>query len=87
MLYGQSAGAINTYTVATLPQAKSLISSAIMESGAGTDIPTLAEAQRFYEFYATQLNCSISDVGVLCACSLALGRETKRNETTKAPEC
>ncbi len=64
MLYGQSAGAIDTYAIATLPQAKSLINTAIMESGAGTDIPTTAEAQKFYEFFAAQLNCSSSDASL-----------------------
>ena len=62
MLYGQSAGAIDTFTIATLSQAPSLFQAAVMESGGGVDIPTIAEAQSLYKYYATQLNCSISDV-------------------------
>ena len=40
MLYGQSAGAINVYEVAVLPQAPKLMLAAAMESGAGRDLPT-----------------------------------------------
>ncbi|KAH8895930.1 alpha/beta-hydrolase [Thozetella sp. PMI_491] len=65
LLYGQSAGAENSFTIATLPQAPSLISSVILESGAGRDTETIAEAQKFYEFYASQLNCSKSDLACL----------------------
>lgn len=80
MLYGQSAGAFNAWTITTLPQAKSLFRSAVLESGAGVEFPTLNETKEYYEYYVKQLNCSVSDVrpprsftsednsNVLCAC-------------------
>ncbi|KAH8648634.1 Carboxylesterase [Xylariales sp. PMI_506] len=79
MLYGQSAGAIDAYTVATLPQAKSLINTAIFESGAGTDLPTMASTQRLYEYIATQLNCSTSDAACLRSISPEQMNDTVNN--------
>ncbi len=85
MLYGQSAGGTNTFTISTLPQAPSLISSAIIQSGSGRDLSTIAEVQKFYEFYASQLNCSKTDVSIShllnsiphCFLSVAVGRHVR----------
>ncbi|KAH8684052.1 Carboxylesterase [Ilyonectria robusta] len=61
VLFGQSAGGDDTFTVSTLPEAKSLISAAILESGGGQDLTSKSLAQYCGESYATTLNCSIHD--------------------------
>lgn len=67
LLHGQSAGATDTFTIATLPQAPRLISAAIMESGGGRDAPLYDSMQTLGQSYAQSLNCSVSDV----SCSLS----------------
>ena len=62
LLFGQSAGATNTFIVSTLPQARSLISAAVSESGAGLDLATNAVVQSVGASYAKSLNCSVNDV-------------------------
>ena len=62
LLFGQSAGAKNTFIVSTLPQARSLINAAVSESGGVRDIATSAVVQQVGESYARSLNCSVSDV-------------------------
>jgi len=62
LLFGQSAGATNTFIVSTLPQAKSLISVAISESGGGRDLATSAEMQPIGASFASSLGCSSKDV-------------------------
>ena len=61
-MFGQSAGAFNTFVLASLPQAPSLMRAAIMESGGGIDFATTAEAEKYDEQFVTKLNCSLSDV-------------------------
>jgi carboxylesterase type B len=48
--------------VSTLPQAKSLISVAISESGGGRDLATSAEMQPIGASFASSLGCSSKDV-------------------------
>ena len=62
VLHGQSAGAIDTFTIATLPQAPTLFKSAIMESGGGRDIAINDTAQAVGQGFAQGLNCSATDV-------------------------
>ena len=62
MLHGQSAGATDTFTIATLPQAARLISAAILESGGGREAPLNNSMQTLGQSYAQHLNCSVSDV-------------------------
>lgn len=62
LLFGQSAGSINTFTISTLPQATSLISAAITESGGGRDTALNASVQALGMAYASSLNCGDSDV-------------------------
>lgn len=62
LLFGQSAGAINTFIIATLPQAPGLINSAISESGGGRDVQLNATVQMIAESYAMSLGCGLSDV-------------------------
>ncbi len=63
LLFGESAGATNTFIVSTLPEARSLIRAAVSESGGGRDVATNAFAQALGASYASCLNCSVSDVG------------------------
>lgn len=62
VLFGQSAGAIDTFTIATLDQAPKLINAAIMESGGGNDYATTAEAEAYGQEYVMSLGCKIDDV-------------------------
>jgi carboxylesterase type B len=64
MLFGQSAGATNVFIISSLPQATSLISSAISESGGGRDLATNAVLQSVGTAFATSLNCSVTDVRI-----------------------
>lgn len=61
-MFGQSAGALNTFIISTLPQATSLISSAIYESGYGPQIATSDKVNDIGTKYAAALNCSGTDV-------------------------
>jgi len=58
MLFGQSAGAMDTYVIGTLPQAPSLIKSGIAESGGGAALPLNSSANAFGAEFASGLNCS-----------------------------
>ena len=62
MLFGQSAGATNAFIISTLPQAKSLISSAISESGGGRDLAPNSTLQAVGASFAASLNCAVTDV-------------------------
>ncbi len=70
MLFGQSAGADNTFIVSTLPEAKELITSVILESGGGQDMTPYDVAQHTGASYAEALKCNSSDVSLeplICA--------------------
>jgi carboxylesterase type B len=58
LMFGQSAGAINTFIIATLPQAPSLMNAAITESGGGRDVELNSSAQSLGASYAAALGCS-----------------------------
>ena len=58
MLFGESAGASDTYVISTLPQAPSLIQAGISESGGGRAFPGADAANAFGEQWANSLNCS-----------------------------
>lgn len=64
MLHGQSAGARDAFTLATLSEASELFSSAIFESGAGRETTTCSNAQRIGQSFAAALNCSADDVSL-----------------------
>ena len=64
LLFGQSAGAGNTFAIASLHEAKDLIAAAAAKSGAGQFITPLEIAQEVGGSYATALNCSKSDVSI-----------------------
>ncbi|KAK2612594.1 hypothetical protein QQS21_001366 [Conoideocrella luteorostrata] len=65
MLFGQSAGGDGTFVLSTLPQAKSLISAAVMQSGGGLDLVPYETAQIAGASYAEALNCSRTDLACL----------------------
>ncbi|KAK4944042.1 hypothetical protein LTR10_016563 [Elasticomyces elasticus] len=65
LLHGQSAGAVNTFTIATLPQAPKLISAAISESLGGKDAPLNTTAYYLGTAFAQALNCSSSNTTCL----------------------
>ena len=71
LLHGQSAGAYNTFTVATLPQAPKLMAAAIMESGGGRDSAPYEIEPKVGASYAQGLNCSTSDAACLRRASVA----------------
>lgn len=63
-MFGQSAGATNVFIISTLPQAKSLVSAVISESGGGRDLAPSSVLQNISASYAASLNCSVTDVCV-----------------------
>ncbi|CAJ2511983.1 Uu.00g076080.m01.CDS01 [Anthostomella pinea] len=71
LLFGQSAGATDTYTIATLEQAPKLMRAAAMESGGGRDLATVEEAQTVHGVFANALNCSTTDISCFRAASPA----------------
>lgn len=62
VLFGQSAGAFNTFAIATMDEAPHLINAAIMESGGGSDFATVAEAQPWNDLFLAGLGCQPSNV-------------------------
>lgn len=64
LLFGQSAGSVNVYNIATLPQAPTLFKAAISESGGGRDAPLKDGANALGVSYAKALGCDVSDVGL-----------------------
>ncbi|CAL5865911.1 uncharacterized protein PFLUO_LOCUS117 [Penicillium psychrofluorescens] len=65
LLYGQSSGAEDSFIIASLPQAPSLINSVIMESGAGKKLLYNSTIQSVGKSYAQTLNCSPDDKACL----------------------
>lgn len=65
MLHGQSAGAFNSFIVATLPQAPKLIKAAVFQSSGGRDQPLKPLAQFLGQSYAKGLDCGTSDINCL----------------------
>jgi acetyl esterase/lipase len=65
MMFGQSAGADNTFTITTLPQSKGLISAAVTESGGGQFMLPPEIADQVGAEFAKSLNCSTSDASLI----------------------
>lgn len=65
LLFGQSAGSFNTFTIATMDEAPDLIRAAIMESGGGSDFASVVEAQPWNELFVTTLGCQPSNASDL----------------------
>ncbi|KAK4696199.1 hypothetical protein P7C71_g1679, partial [Lecanoromycetidae sp. Uapishka_2] len=62
LLFGQSAGADNTFVISTLPQASTLMKAAITESGGGRDTALNAKVQSMGLTYAKSVGCGSSDI-------------------------
>ena len=69
MLFGQSAGAINAYIISTLPEAPSLINSAISESLVLPSLVDRSSVQKAAASYAKVLKCDVGDVSTISAVS------------------
>ncbi|KAH8883118.1 alpha/beta-hydrolase [Thozetella sp. PMI_491] len=69
LVFGESAGARNTFALATLPQAPKLMRAAIMESGGGKDYPSISNVQSWQSNFLVSLNCNTSDISCLRAAS------------------
>ncbi|ETS85710.1 hypothetical protein PFICI_03735 [Pestalotiopsis fici W106-1] len=82
LLLGQSAGADDAFVVSTLPEAKSLISAAIFESGGGQDIVPYDIAQLSGSSFAETLNCSTNDL--ICLQSKSADELIQAFQTTPA---
>jgi hypothetical protein len=62
LLFGQSAGAVLTWILSSLPQSPKLISAASFESGAGRTLGTRDQYQSFGQSYASALGSNVTDV-------------------------
>lgn len=58
LLHGQSAGAVNVFTIASLPRAKTLIRAAIMQSGGGREAPLAKVAHDLGSNFAQAMGCN-----------------------------
>ncbi|KAN0116667.1 alpha/beta-hydrolase [Hyaloscypha variabilis] len=76
LLFGQSAGAANTFLLSTLPKATSLFNAAIWESGYGPQLATPAIANSLGSTFATRLNCSATDAACLRSVSTSVLQAT-----------
>ncbi|KAH8885339.1 alpha/beta-hydrolase [Thozetella sp. PMI_491] len=65
MLFGQSAGADDTWVISSLPQAKSLMHSAALESGSYFPLPSISEETKAMDPFVKLLNCSTVDLSCL----------------------
>ncbi|CAG7930658.1 unnamed protein product [Penicillium olsonii] len=71
LAFGQSAGATDVYTLATLPRAPSLFKSAIVESIALPQLTNKSVAQKLGVSIAKQLKCGVKDKSCLQSVSSA----------------
>lgn len=64
MVFGQSAGAVDVFTLAAMEEAPAVMRAAAMQSGGGRDIATIEQVQKWQTTYSKALNCSTTDVRV-----------------------
>ncbi|KAK8070404.1 hypothetical protein PG997_010607 [Apiospora hydei] len=69
LLFGQSAGAMDTYTLASREEAPQVMRAAAMQSGGGRDLPTIDQVQKWQTRFAEGLNCSTTDLPCFRAAS------------------
>ena len=62
MVFGQSAGAVDVFTLATMEEAPAVMRTAAMESGGGRDLATKEQVQTWQTTYSNALNCGTTDV-------------------------
>lgn len=89
VLFGESAGAVDTYVIGSLPQAPSLIQAGIAQSGGGRGLPSSGPVNEFGARWASSLNCSdVSEqVQVVNPLSLTLSGCMSSIIVTLAVEC
>ncbi|KAH0527288.1 hypothetical protein TsFJ059_002305 [Trichoderma semiorbis] len=61
LLFGQSAGALDTYALGTLREIESIISAAAIQSGGSRTLPTIDQSENFTSKFVELLNCSVFD--------------------------
>lgn len=61
LLFGQSAGAQDTFVISSLPEAPSLVSAAILQSGLPGNLSTLEDVNPQGLAFVRDLNCSTTD--------------------------
>lgn len=71
LLFGQSAGAADTFIISSLPQASSLISAAVLQSGAGGELQTTSDVRNATEAFVKALGCSVDDIACVRAASVS----------------
>ncbi|XDG01062.1 hypothetical protein ABKA04_000677 [Annulohypoxylon sp. FPYF3050] len=69
LLFGESAGAIDSFTLSTLPEIKELVRAVALESGGGRDLATLADSKVWYSEFLDAMNCTTADVSCLRSAS------------------
>ncbi|KAI1212159.1 alpha/beta-hydrolase [Annulohypoxylon truncatum] len=69
LLFGESAGAFDSFTLSTLPEIPQLIRAVALESGGGRDLPTLADSKDWYSEFLHAMNCTTPDVSCLRSAS------------------
>ncbi|KAI1413639.1 alpha/beta-hydrolase [Hypoxylon sp. FL1857] len=65
LLFGESAGATDSFILSTLPEIIQLVRAAAFESGAGRDLATVADSKVWYSEFLTAMNCSTPDLSCL----------------------
>ncbi|KAI1478967.1 alpha/beta-hydrolase [Daldinia eschscholtzii] len=65
LLFGQSAGAVDSFVITTLPEAPELMRAAALESGAGRDLATVADAKEWYSEFLYAINCTEHNLSCL----------------------
>ncbi|KAI1144317.1 alpha/beta-hydrolase [Hypoxylon sp. FL0543] len=65
LLFGESAGAIDAFVLATLPEIPQLVRAAAFESGAGRDLATVADSKVWYSEFLNAMNCTKPDLSCL----------------------
>jgi carboxylesterase type B len=79
LLFGQSAGAIDAFVLASLPQAPSLFRAVAMQSGGGRDSPNAEWTKPFYSKFIRSVGCSLdSSATVDCLRNVSI---TDMNDT------
>ncbi|PKK48977.1 hypothetical protein CI102_4152 [Trichoderma harzianum] len=61
LLFGQSAGAPDTFALGTIREIESIISAAAIQSGGSRTLPTIDEAENFTSKFVELLNCTVFD--------------------------
>lgn len=70
LLFGQSAGGLNTLVLSSLPQAPSLMSAAILESSPASSLSTAADVQTENAAFVQALGCGETDVACVRAANV-----------------